>query len=253
MTAPTPEASRARLRLDPRAKLYVLLLANLMLFFHARLHVEMVMVALFLAPFFASGRVRAGLRLAVIYLALLGIDAAVLPWADAFAETGGSAGAAAGFVASFLSMLSVGIRMVLPCIITGTYAFTTTTVGEFVCGLRSMRVPETVIIPCMVVIRFFPTLREDYRQIRNAMALRGIATGTAGLLRHPAQSLEYILMPLLMNSNNVAQDLSVATLTKGIGLPGTHTCMTEIRMTALDWAYMVVCTVPLAAFIGGVW
>ena len=248
-----PGAPSPRLHLDPRAKLYVLLLANLMLFFHARLHVEVVMVTLFLAPFFVSGRVRAGLRLAIIYLVLLGIDAAVLPAADAFAETGGTGGAAAGFVASFLSMLSVGIRMLLPCIITGAYAFTTTTVGEFVCALRRMRVPETVIIPCMVVIRFFPTIREDYRQIRNAMALRGIAAGSAGLLRNPAQSLEYILMPLLMNSNNVVQDLSVAALTKGIGLPGAHTCMTEIRMTALDWAYMAVCTVPLAAFIGGLW
>ena len=176
----------ARLHLDPRAKLYVLLLANLMLFFHARLHVEVVMVALFLAPFFASGRMRAGLRLAIIYLVLLGIDAAVLPAADAFAETGGTGGAAAGFVASFLSLLSVGIRMLLPCIITGAYAFATTSVGEFVCALRRMRVPEAVIIPCMVVIRFFPTIREDYRQIRSAMALRGIAAGSAGLLRNPA-------------------------------------------------------------------
>ena len=239
-TATAGQAVPGILRLDPRTKLYVLLLANLMLFFHARTNVEALMVALFLAPFFLSGRTRAGLRLTATYLVLLAIDLLVVP-------------VATGFALSFLSMLSVGIRMLLPCIITGTYAFTTTTVGEFVCGLRRMRVPETVIIPCMVVIRFFPTLREDYRQIRNAMALRGIATGTAGLLRHPAQSLEYILMPLLMNSNNVAQDLSVAALTKGIGLPGAHTCMSEIRMTALDWAYMVVCTVPLAAFIGGAW
>ena len=239
-TATAGQAVPGILRLDPRTKLYVLLLANLMLFFHARTNVEALMVALFLAPFFLSGRTHVGLRLTATYLALLAIDLLVVP-------------VATGFALSFLSMLSVGIRMLLPCIITGTYAFTTTTVGEFVCGLRRMRVPETVIIPCMVVIRFFPTLREDYRQIRNAMALRGIATGTAGLLRHPAQSLEYILMPLLMNSNNVAQDLSVAALTKGIGLPGAHTCMSEIRMTALDWAYMVVCTVPLAAFIGGAW
>lgn len=239
-TAAAGQAAPGILRLDPRTKLYVLLLANLMLFFHARTNVEALMVTLFLAPFFLSGRTRAGLRLTATYLVLLAIDLLVVP-------------VATGFALSFLSMLSVGIRMLLPCIITGTYAFTTTTVGEFVCGLRRMRVPETVIIPCMVVIRFFPTLREDYRQIRNAMALRGIAAGPAGLLRHPAQSLEYILMPLLMNSNNVAQDLSVAALTKGIGLSGAHTCMTEIRMTALDWAYMVVCTVPLAAFIGGVW
>lgn len=120
-----------------------------------------------------------------------------------------------------------------------------------VCGLRKLRVPETIIIPCIVVIRFFPTIREDYRQIRSAMAFRGIANDTAAVLRHPTQSLEYILIPLLMNGSNVAQDLSVAALTKGISLPGEHTSMIQLNMTALDWLYMVLCIVPFALFLGG--
>lgn len=77
------------------------------------------------------------------------------------------------------------------------------------------------------------------------MALRGIAEGKGALLLHPMQSLEYILMPLLMNGNNVAQDLSVAALTKGIGLPGTHTCMTELHLTVWDFIYPALCTLPL--------
>ena len=116
-----------------------------------------------------------------------------------------------------------------------------------------MRIPETIVIPCVVCIRFFPTIHDDYHQIRDAMALRGIAQGTFALLRHPAQSLEYILMPLLMNATGVAQDLSVAALTKGIGIRGPYTCHTEIRMHGIDWAWMVICTVPLALGIGGAW
>lgn len=77
------------------------------------------------------------------------------------------------------------------------------------------------------------------------MVLRGIAEGKAALLRHPAESLEYILMPLLMNGNNVAQDLSVAALTKGIGLSGTHTCMVELKLTVWDFVYPALCTLPL--------
>lgn len=227
------------MRLDPRAKLYLLLLANLMLFFHAGTLTEAVMVGLFLFPFFPAGKYRSGLRLAAIYFVLLAVDIFLIP-------------VASGFWLNLISLLSVGIRMLFPCIITGAYAFTTTTVGEFVCALRRMHVPESIIIPCMVVIRFFPTIREDYRQIRSAMALRGIAEGRAALLRHPAQSLEYILIPLLMNGNNVSQDLSVAALTKGIGLAGQHTCMTELRMTAWDYAYMLACTLPLVLFMGGV-
>ena len=69
--------------------------------------------------------------------------------------------------------------------------------------------------------------------------------GRGALLLHPMQSLEYVLMPLLMNSNNVAQDLSAAALTKGIGLPGRHTCMTELRLTVWDFLYPALCTLPL--------
>ena len=227
-------------RLDPRAKLYLLLLANLMLFFHVSTMVEAGMTVLFLLPFFLSGKTRSGLRLAVMYGVLLALDLLVAPLAGQ------------GNALDVVAMASVGLRMMLPCLITGAYAFTTTTAGELTCALRTMHVPESVIIPCAVVIRFFPTVKEDYRQIRAAMALRGIAGGRGALLLHPAQSLEYILMPLLMNGNNVAQDLSVAALTKGIGLPGQHTCMQELRPTAMDWIYPILCTLPMLLFLGGV-
>ena len=229
-----------RFRMDPRAKLYLLLLANLMLFFHVSLAAEAIMATLFLLLFFLSGCYAAGLRLTAIYGVLLALDL----WAVPRAEN-------SPFL-NVVALFSVGIRMMLPCIITGAYAFSTTTAGELVCALRSMHVPESVIIPCAVVIRFFPTVGEDYRQIRAAMALRGIAEGKAALLLHPAQSLEYILMPLLMNGNNVAQDLSVAALTKGIGLPGRHTSMIELCPKAADILYSLLCTLPMLLFLGGV-
>ena len=220
-------------RLDPRAKLYLLLLANLMLFFHVGTGAEAAATALFLLLFFLSGKTKSGLRLSILYFGLLAVDLFVVPRAGE------------GVLLNLLSLVSVGVRMMLPCIITGAYAFSTTTIGELTSALRRMHVPESVIVPCAVVVRFFPTVGEDYRQIRAAMALRGIAEGKAALLLHPMQSLEYILMPLLMNGNNVAQDLSVAALTKGIGLPGNHTCMTELRLTVWDFAYPALCTLPL--------
>lgn len=222
-------------RIDPRAKLHLLVLANLMLFFHVGTAAEAVSTSLFLLLFFLSGRVRSGLRLSVIYFGLLALELWVVPRAGE------------GILTNFLSLLSVGIRMMLPCIITGAYAFSTTTMGELTSALRRMHIPESIIIPCAVVVRFFPTVREDYHQIRDAMALRGIAEGKLALLRHPMQSLEYILMPLLMNGNNVAQDLSVAALTKGIGLPGQHTSMTELHLTVWDFFYPALCTLPLLA------
>ena len=64
-----------RFRMDPRAKLYLLLLANLMLFFHVSLAAEAIMATLFLLLFFLSGRYAAGLRLTAIYGVLLALAA----------------------------------------------------------------------------------------------------------------------------------------------------------------------------------
>ncbi|MBT1161408.1 energy-coupling factor transporter transmembrane component T [Bifidobacterium sp. SO1] len=262
-----PSAGRSGVRLDPRTKLYLLLLANLLLFFHVDTRGEAIMVALFLLPLFVAGRWRNGLRLAVLYFALLALGL----WSDTVTldgTGGGSGGSLIGMMngsandggaTSFAvttghvaGLLSVGIRMMMPCLITGAYTFTTTSISEFVCAMRRMRVPEAIVIPCVVVIRFFPTIAYDYRQIRNAMALRGIAAGRFALMRHPVQSLEFIIVPLLMNATFVSRDLSVAALTKGLGVAGEHTCMTVIRMRWFDWTFMAVCTVPLALAIGGV-
>ena len=57
-----------KFRMDPRAKLYLLLLANLMLFFHVGTGAEAVAVSLFLLLFFLSGRIRRGIRLSLLYL-----------------------------------------------------------------------------------------------------------------------------------------------------------------------------------------
>lgn len=245
VTTPAPPADAARgshsLRLDPRAKLFLLLEANLLLFFHVGTPTEAVLTALFIVPLLLAGRVRSAVRFAVVYAALLGLSLIETPTSGGWAWL------------AIVPMLAVGIRMLLPCLITGAYAFTTTSPGEFTAALRRIHAPEAVVIPCIVVIRFFPTLREDYRHIRDAMALRGIPSGGGSPLRHPAQSLEYIIVPLLMNANTVAQDLSVAALTKGLGNPGRHTSMADIRMTPLDWAYMALCAVPFALFLTGVW
>ena len=221
-----------KLRLDPRTKLFLLLLSNMTLFFHVNLITEVILVSILLSLFFFSGRYKSGIRMTLIYGFMVSAEFLIIPYTE-------------GVFLNFIAMFSVGIRMMLPCVISGAYAFSTTTVGEMVCGLRKIKVPECIVVPSVTIIRFFPTIAEDYRQIKNA-------SGKLALLRNPAQSLEYILMPLLMNSNNVAQDLSVAAMTKGISMPGIHTSMTELRMTAADGCCMLAGVMPFALYFGGV-
>lgn len=227
------------LRVDPRAKLYLLLLGNFLLFFHVSLKAEALTILLVLVLLWLSGKRKSCIRFAILYAVLASLDGMNISASD-------------GRFWNLLAMLSGGIRMMIPCIVTGAYAFTTTTVGEFVCAMRRMHVPESVIITSSVVIRFFPTIFQDYRKISQAMQLRGMAYGRFSWITHPFQTLEYVLVPLLMNSSYAAQDLSVAALTKGIGLTGKHTCLTQIRFGIVDLLVMIVCTLPLFANLAGI-
>lgn len=228
-----------RFALDPRTKLVLLLLANVTLFLRVGAAVEAAMVALLSAVMFAAGRRAAAAHWLAVYVALLVLGSVSALTADAYTW------------AHLAGLASSGVRMMMPSLIAGAFAFTTTSASEFVCALRRLHVPETFVIPCIVVIRFFPTIRHDYRQIRHAMALRGIAYGLGGLLRRPMRSLEYVLVPLMMNATNVAQDLSMAALTKGLGLPGEHTCRVQLRVRHIDWMMMACCAIPPVVHIAG--
>lgn len=210
-----------------------------MLFLHVNEITEAIIAFLLLVPFFLSGKIKSGIKLAIMYYGFLMIDYFCIPLLN-------------DRIAILVSMVVVSLRMILPCIIAGTYAFMTTTVSEFICALRKIHVPECMIIPCMVIIRFFPTIKEDYSQIRNAMAFRGIGVGKFSLITQPMKTLEYIIIPLLMNGNNVSQDLSIAALTKGIGVKGNHTCVEQIKVKAIDYIYILICILPLILFKKGV-
>ena len=78
---------------------------------------------------------------------------------------------------NFILGAAVGIYThMLPGFIMGYYLVSTTTVSEFVAAMERMHVPEKIVIPVSVVFRFFPTVKEEYAAIRDAMKMRGITT-----------------------------------------------------------------------------
>lgn len=49
-----------------------------------------------------------------------------------------------------------------------------------------------------------------------------------------------------MNAANVARDLTVAGLARGLGASGESTSMVELRMRAVDWLAVALSLTPLA-------
>lgn len=221
-------AWRARLALDPRTKLFLLLLSNVLLFVHCPPAMELALVGLIASAYLLSPRWRTGVVWCAVYLGMFAADQLVTPVAERSAAL------------TAVSVLSSGLRIMVPCLIAGAFAFTTTRPSELVAGLRRMHAPEGLVIPVLVVIRYFPTLRQECVDISDAMRMRRIGTSPLQLLAHPRASVEHVLVPLLASASVTAEDLSKACLTKGADNPGPHTCATQIGFRAMDASYAVL-------------
>lgn len=145
----------------------------------------------------------------------------------------------------FLVLLLCGFFLRLaPGIATAYYVLTTTTVNDLVAGLERMHVSQSIVIPLAVMLRFIPTLGEEINSINRAVRMRGVRLGS-----RPFAAIEYRLMPLMMCSLRIGEELSAAALTRGLGAPVSRTSISTIGFHALDIVVGCVCLTCFAAFV----
>ncbi|MGY3724931.1 energy-coupling factor transport system permease protein [Granulicatella balaenopterae] len=212
--------------LDIRTKIILLFFANYLLLKRLGDIHEWLLVGTIATLFILAGKNKKAYSYVVVYSVMFVVDYCLLEHLN-------------GKLASFLSMIAVGGRVMLPCFMAGSYIFSTTTEREFINGLRKWHVPEYMIIPFAVMLRFLPTIKSDYQTIRRSLAIRGIFLSMKDYLLHPARYLEYILIPLLLSATRTASDLTIATLTKGIGIKHKKTIYQDLQFKGLDYGVLV--------------
>lgn len=125
---------------------------------------------------------------------------------------------------NFLVVAICGFFMrFVPGIMMGYITVRTTTVSEFVASMKKLHLPEQIIIPMSVIFRFFPTVVEEYNAIGDAMKMRGIRFGGG----KASAMLEYRLVPVIMCSVKIGEELNAAALTRGLGGPVKRTNICE--------------------------
>ena len=101
-----------------------------------------------------------------------------------------------------------------------------------------------------VVLRFFPTIAGEYRAIRSSQRFRGIVVGALHTLTHLPTTVEYILIPLILRTTKVAEELSASMTVRGVRFSGETVSYRSIRFCWKDAALLalllaVACTVLL--------
>ncbi|MDR1487099.1 MAG: energy-coupling factor transporter transmembrane protein EcfT, partial [Deltaproteobacteria bacterium] len=125
---------------------------------------------------------------------------------------------------AFLGLL----HKVFPCAFLGSLIISTTKTSEFLTAAGKLHIPKSFSIPLAIMLRYFPTIIEDWRSIKQAMILRDVSPTFWRILTHPVTTMECIYVPLLMAASKASDELSMAAITRGIENPKPRTCFRPI-------------------------
>lgn len=211
---------------NPISKCVVLVLAGLCVFKHLPTEIPLFITLL---AFLYLNDYRATVLKALIVYTLLSF----VPNFDALSSL-------PDVLKIFLCFALVMKLFMLPYL-AGKFLVKGSSVSAILSSLYLLKVPQCVSIPLAVMFRFFPAFKEESAAITTAMRIRNISK------RHPARYLEYVFVPLMIVSCNLADDITKAAECKAISNPGTKTRYTTICFRVVDFLYMGI----VAALIAG--
>lgn len=221
-------------RFDPRTKLALLLICVLCAMFALDLRFQFALVVLIGLLAAACGKWKYALNGAAAY-ALICLF------------TGWCMGVMSGTMRTmFVAFLGL-VHKVYACGMLAGLVISTTKVGEFLSAMARLHIPKRLTIPVAVMLRYLPTIREDWHFIKDAMRLRDVSPNFIGFLKAPAMTVNCIYVPLLTAASKAADELSIASVTRGIENPKPRTCLTDIRMHTADWLIILIFTAFFAA------
>lgn len=150
---------------------------------------------------------------------------------------------------SLVLMTTLCIRMFLPVLLYAKAFEATTTVSEMITGMFAMRLPRSLVITFAVTIRFFPTAKEEMRNINDAMRLRGMGLSFGNLVRYPNFLLEGFFTPMMMRASTISEELSASAITRGLDSPAPRTAFYKLRLTFIDIIITLLFAIALCAAV----
>lgn len=154
--------------------------------------------------------------------------------------------------ASMIAVMLVMIRKMMSIIMFASFMIATTKVSEMIASLQKINIPKYIITPTVIVLRFFPSLREEFRCIINAMKIRGIYFNLKNIIFHPLCLCEYIIVPMIVRLSIVSDELSAAAVSRGIDSEIQRTSLYDVKYHLIDLIFVILFVVlTIFTFMGG--
>lgn len=204
--------------IDPRTGLGLLLVANVIAFSQDCIWVEaswLVAVGILMV---ICGRKLSAAKWLIVFGTVVCLQWYILPVSPEM-------------IATSFSIFANYTRKLFGCLMVGSLMIHTISLREMIVGMRKLHVPQKLIIPIAVTLRYFPAIREETGHICDAMKLRNV---------RGVQRIEALLVPLMMSASTTAEELSAAAVTRGIENPAKKTSLVRLHMTMLDFISLFI-------------
>ena len=225
------------MRLDPRTKLFMVFIVSLIVMMSAttpvlwviRIIITLIPIVLLILEKKYSSALRFFLAYGIALVLLL------------FFISENSEGIIASLLIGYCGI----VVQFMPALITAWYVIRTTKIGEFMSCMQKMHVPDGIAVSLAVVMRFFPTIKEEYSSINDAMRMRGVMLGGGNVLR----MIEFRMIPLLFSCVNIGEELSAAAITRGLGGEVKRSSVIELKLGIADFFLMAFLTAATVIFV----
>ena len=163
-----------------------------------------------------------------------------------------TSGTGAPALTGILIALIMMCRYGFPLLLSLSFLIKTTRISQLIAALSALHLPLFVIIPLSVMLRFIPTVQEEWDGVRKAMAFRGISLEPGAVIRAPFKTIEYRLIPLLFSCISVMDELASASLARGLDAERKRTSYETVKMRFPDYIIILLFVgIAFYAAVGG--
>lgn len=138
------------------------------------------------------------------------------------------------YVLNMFFTLIVIVKFFFLPFMAGKFLIRTSDVGNILTSMDKIKIPKVVSIPIAVMFRFFPSFKEERRNIKLAMRIRGVTP------KNPLKYLEYVAIPIITISLNIADDISKSAETKCIAMPCQKVRYNEVKPGLADIVFLSI-------------
>ncbi|MBF0714147.1 energy-coupling factor transporter transmembrane protein EcfT [Gemella sp. GH3] len=224
-------------KLDIRSKIILLLVANVLMFKKMSVYEHLFVATFFTFFIVLLFEYKSAIRIYSFYLLFTIYEIYFAKYVTL------------AVVDNFLLLSSLMFKTIYFPICSGIILVGSSKVSELITFLRSIKIPRSIIIVLAVIFRFFPAMATDYKLIKNSLKLKGIGVSNFYYFRHPIKFIEYVFVPYVIISTNIANDLSISCLCRGIDNNQNSTSIIKLSFRYQDYLFLGILSI-LVVYVG---